>query len=59
MEWFQMLSDNWGVITGAALVIIAGIDKVALIFIKTLRNILDSWRESFPISRDDKKDNSQ
>jgi len=52
MEWFQMLSDNWGVITGAALVIIAGIDKVALIFIKTLRNILDSWRESFPKNPD-------
>ena len=59
MEWFQMLSDNWGVITGAALVIIAGVDKVALVFIKTLRNILDSWQESFPIKRDDKKDNSQ
>ena len=59
MEWFQMLSDNWGVITGAALVVIAGVDKVALVFIKTLRNILDSWQESFPIKRDDKKDNSQ
>jgi len=56
MEWFQMLSDNWGVITGAALVVIAGVDKVALVFIKTLRNIIDSWQESFPIKRDDKKD---
>lgn len=46
--WMQMLADNWEVITGALLVIVAGIDKVALIFIKTLRNIVDSWRESFP-----------
>ena len=46
--WFQMLADNWEIITGAALVVIAGIDKVALIFIRTIKNIGDSWRESFP-----------
>ena len=46
--WIQMLADNWEVITGAALVVVAGIDKVALIFIRTLKNIKDSWRESFP-----------
>ena len=47
-SWFQMLANNWEIITGAALVVVAGIDKVALIFIRTLKNIQDSWQESFP-----------
>jgi len=50
-SWFQMLADNWEIITGAFLVVVAGIDKVALIFIRTLKNIGDSWRESFPKKR--------
>lgn len=47
-NWMSMLADNWETITGAALVVIAGIDKVALVIIRTLRNIRDSWYESFP-----------
>ena len=47
-SWFQMLSDNWEIIAGSLLVIVAGIDKVALVLIRTLKNIQDSWRESFP-----------
>ena len=45
--WMQMLADNWEIITGAMLVVIAGIDKVALVCIKTLRNIIDAWKENF------------
>jgi len=47
-SWMQMLADNWETITGAALVVVAGVDKVALVCIRTLRNIKDSWYESFP-----------
>ena len=50
-SWIQMLANNWEAIAGALLVVVAGIDKVALVFIRTLKNIQDSWRESFPGKR--------
>ena len=50
-SWFLMLADNWEIITGATLVMVAGIDKVALVLIRTLKNIKDSWQESFPKKR--------
>ena len=37
--WFQLITDNWELIVGATLAVIAGIDKVALVFIKTIKNI--------------------
>lgn len=44
MTWF---SDNWEVLTGTALAIIAGADKVAMVALKTAKNILDEWHSTF------------
>ena len=41
------LIENWEAIIASALVVIASIDKVALIAFKTLRNIIDAWSELF------------
>jgi hypothetical protein len=44
----QAIEDNLGVVSATALAIIAGFDKLALVVIKTLGNIRDAWRETFP-----------
>lgn len=46
------LVEHWPVITAGALAVLASIDKIGLMFFKTLRNLVDYYRESFP-----KKDN--
>lgn len=44
----EMLSDNWELLLGYALAAVAGFDKVAQMFIKTLANVRDAWYEAFP-----------
>lgn len=45
LDW---LSDNMGLISGYALAILAGVDKVALVAIKTMENIKHAWQQAFP-----------
>ena len=40
--------DNWGVIVASLGAVVASADKFALVVIKTLGNIRDAWRETFP-----------
>jgi len=42
------LIENWAVITAGSLAFLASIDKIGLMFFKTLRNLMDYYRESFP-----------
>lgn len=44
MAW---LGDNWEVITGTCLALIAGADKVAMIALKSAKNIMDEWHSTF------------
>jgi hypothetical protein len=48
MEYLQLIAENWGTVLGYVLAAMAGFDKVALVFIKTVANIRDAWRDSFP-----------
>jgi hypothetical protein len=48
MESLQFLMDNLSIIGASILAFIAGFDKIALVGIKTLANIRDAWRASFP-----------
>jgi len=44
MTW---IGDNWEVITGTVLAIIAGADKVAMVALKSAKNIIDEWHSTF------------
>jgi hypothetical protein len=48
VDFLDWLSDNMGLISGYALAILAGIDKVALVAIKTMENIKHAWQQAFP-----------
>ena len=48
LEFLEALSNNWEIITAAMFGIMAGADKVVLVLIKTMANIRDAWRDSFP-----------
>ena len=52
MGTLAWLSDNWEAIVASTLVVIASIDKVALVALKTLRNIFDAWNELFTANGD-------
>jgi len=41
------LSNNWEAIIAFVLVAIASIDKVVIIALKSVRNIMDAWVETF------------
>jgi len=51
MEEMSTVIDNvmthWETYLGYALAVLAGFDKVALVFIKTLDNIRDAWVDAF------------
>jgi hypothetical protein len=42
------LTTNWPAIVTAFLALLASVDKIGLMFFKTLRNLVDYYRESFP-----------
>jgi hypothetical protein len=44
----DFIVDNWGAIMGYSVALVVGFDKLVLVAIKTLANIRDAWRESFP-----------
>ena len=44
----EFLIANWPAITAGAIAFLATIDKIGLLFFKTLRNLADYWKESFP-----------
>ena len=52
MKTLTWVADNWEAIMASILVVMASIDKVALIGLKTLRNIVDAWNELFPAKDD-------
>lgn len=41
------LIANWGTIVGIVIAFLASIDKIGLMFFKTLRNLIDYYNESF------------
>lgn len=43
----EVLSNNWEAFIAFALVAIASIDKVVIITLKSVRNIMDAWTETF------------
>ena len=43
----EFLVENWEAITAGALVFIASVDKVGLVALKTVRNLMDAWNETF------------
>ena len=46
--FFAYIVANWPAITAAILAFFASIDKIGLMFFKTLRNLIDYYHESFP-----------
>ncbi|MHC4644024.1 MAG: hypothetical protein ACYTBJ_00885 [Planctomycetota bacterium] len=44
MEW---LIENFEAVVAGSLIFIAAIDKVVLMALKTVRNIMDAWTETF------------
>jgi hypothetical protein len=48
MEFSNWIAENWEVMMASVLVVIASIDKVAMVALKTLRNIVDAWYDLFP-----------
>lgn len=48
----EYLVANWETIVAITLAFLASVDKVGLVFFKTLRNLMDYYNESFT-----KKDN--
>ena len=47
MELVAWIELNGDVITVTFLAVLAGADKIALVFLKTLSNIRDAWRDYF------------
>jgi len=43
----EALSNNWEAIIAFALIAIASLDKVVIIALKSVRNIMDAWAETF------------
>lgn len=46
--YIDALKENWELISVSVLAFIASLDKIALVAIKTLENIRNAWRDSFP-----------
>ena len=44
----EYIASNWDQWLGYVIAAVAGFDKVAMVFIKTLENIGTQWRQSFP-----------
>jgi hypothetical protein len=47
MDNFSWLVENWDTIIASALVIIASAGKVTQMALKTVRDIMDAWTETF------------
>jgi len=53
MEAFiDYVVENWGAIVAATIAAMASIDKIGLMFFKTLSNLVEYYRDSFPGNSD-------
>jgi hypothetical protein len=43
----DLVIENWQAITAGALIFIATIDKVGLVALKTIKNLMDAWNDTF------------
>lgn len=48
MEIMDTLAQNWQAASAGALIFIAAVDKVGLVALKTVRNLIDAWNDTFP-----------
>ena len=48
MTFIDWINTNGDTIMITLVALIAGADKIALVFLKTLGNIRDAWEEEFP-----------
>ena len=55
----EQVTSNWDQWLGYVIAAVAGFDKVAMVFIKTLENIRTQWDQSFPRKRKDHGSNNQ
>ena len=44
----EQIASSWDQWLGYVIAAVAGFDKVAMVFIKTLENIKTQWKQSFP-----------
>jgi len=44
----ELFFANWPAIVTGIIAFLANIDKIGLLFFKTLRNLVDYYKESFP-----------
>jgi hypothetical protein len=59
MEFLSALSSNLEAIAAGAVIILIGADKLAIIFISTLKNVRDAWYSAFPKFDDDDDDDDK
>jgi hypothetical protein len=48
MEFLNTISSNWEAIAAGAAIGLASSDKLAMVFISTIKNIRDAWQAAFP-----------
>lgn len=48
MDWLKAITENLDIVVASIVIFLASADKIAMVAIKSLGNIKDTWRDTFP-----------